>query len=157
MAGGAGLNRRASAGPRPIRRIWAMNLLVPFLCGTFTVPAHTGSPTTPISTGSWGGEHIRLVVSETGATLEYDCAAGTIDEPLRTDKEGNFDARGAHVLGHGGPRELGDPPPRRHPARYHGWTDGKEMRLTVTVLETGDVVGTFTLGFGRQAHLERCM
>ena len=29
--------------------------------------------------GEWGGEHIGLTVLAAGATLEYDCASGTID------------------------------------------------------------------------------
>ncbi len=44
-------------------------------------------------TGTWGGEHIGMIVSETGATLEYDCAHGAIDEPISHDENGEFQER----------------------------------------------------------------
>jgi hypothetical protein len=110
-----------------------------------------------VPTGSWGGEHIRLVVTDEGAKVEYDCGFGTIDEPLRLDKKNNFQAHGTHVFERGGPYHVGEPPPQRHPVTYHGWTDGRQMRLTVTLLETGKDVGTFALGLGRPPQLEKCL
>ncbi len=125
--------------------------------GLVTTPTHANSLSASVASGSWGGEHIHLVVTETAAKVQYDCAAGTIDEPLLPDKKGKFEARGMHVFESGGPRRLGEPPPKRHPALYRGWTDGREMRLTVTLLDTGKDVGTFSLGLGRPSLLERCL
>ena len=110
-----------------------------------------------VLTGSWGGEHIRLVVTKTGATVEYDCAFGKIEAPLLPDQEGNFEARGVHVFERGGPAQLGEPALRQHPAQYHGWTNGSHMRLTVTLLETGTHIGTFALDLGRQPLLVKCL
>ncbi len=107
--------------------------------------------------GAWGGEHIRLLVNESGATIEYDCAAGTIDEPLRPDDDGNFEARGTHVFEQGGPRTIGEPRPRPRSAHYTGWTDGAKMTLTVTLPRTSREVGTFSLGLGQRAQLEKCL
>lgn len=107
--------------------------------------------------GTWGGEHIRMVVSEAGAAVEYDCAVGAIDEPLKPDREGIFEARGTYVFERGGPRYQGEPPPKKHPASYRGWTDGSEMRLTVTLLDEKKDMGTFSLGRGRRAVLEKCL
>lgn len=126
------------------------------LCGLVPSLAHADTVGLPVPTGLWGGEHIRLVVTEIGAAVEYDCAAGRIDEPLLRNKEGNFEARGVHVFERGGPRQLGEPAPKRHPARYHGWTNGSQMRLTVTLSDTGTHVGTFSLDVGRQPLLEKC-
>jgi hypothetical protein len=111
----------------------------------------------PVPIGVWGGEHIRLVVTETGATVEYDCAVGRVDGPLLRNQEGHFEARGVHVFQSTGPRRLGDPEPTPHPARYQGWTDGSHMRLTVTLASTDKQVGTFSLDLGRQPRLERCL
>ena len=121
------------------------------------MPIHADAVGVPVPTGSWGGEHIQLVVTEAGAKVEYDCAFGRIDEPLLRDKEGNFEARGVHAFERGGPRQLGEPAPEPHPARYEGWTDGRQMRLTVTLPDKGKVVGSFSLGLGRQPLLEKCL
>jgi hypothetical protein len=127
------------------------------LHGFVTMAAHANALLKAVPTGSWGGEHIRLVVTDAGAMVEYDCAFGTIDEPLRLDKNGNFEAFGTHVIERGGPLQIGEPPPKRHPAMYRGWTDGRHMRLTVALLETGEDVGTFALGLGRPPQLEKCL
>lgn len=126
-------------------------------CGLVTVRAHADSVPKSVPTGSWGGEHIRLDVTETRAIVEYDCAVGTIDEPLLLDKEGRFEAHGTHAFARGGPGRPNEPPLKRHPVLYRGWTDGVEMRLSVTLLDTGHDVGTFSLGLGRRAILERCL
>ncbi len=125
--------------------------------GEFTLghgrPAELG----PCLLGTWGGEHVRLLVKERGATIEYDCAAGTIDEPLNPDTEGRFEVRGTHVFEQGGPRRTGEPQPRLRPALYQGWTDGARMRLTVSLPDTSRDVGTFSLGLGQRATLEKCL
>ena len=136
---------------------WKASLCITLICGLTPMTAHANALLKAVPTGSWGGEHIRLVVTGTGATLEYDCAFGRIDEPLLTDKNGNFEARGIHVFERGGPLEIGEPPPKRLPALYRGWTDGSEMSLTVILLETGKDVGTFKLALGRPPQLEKCL
>ena len=111
----------------------------------------------PITPSEWGGEHIGLtVLSAGGATLEYDCAAGTIDQAIVAGSDGNFVVQGTHTRGHGGPSRDGEIPDR-HPARYAGWTDGKEMRLTVTLTDTGEKLGDFTLVRGQSPRVFRCL
>lgn len=73
------------------------------------------------------------------------------------DKDGNFEARGNHVFERGGPYQVGEPPLKLHPVLYRGWTDGRQMRLTVALLETGEDVGTFALGLGRPPQLDKCL
>lgn len=106
--------------------------------------------------GAWGGAHISLQVASGDATLEYDCAHGSIDGPLRTDRDGRFDVTGTHVLEHGGPVRQGEPPDA-HPARYTGRTDGREMTLTVTLTDTGQRIGTFSLVRGQAGRILRCL
>jgi hypothetical protein len=110
-----------------------------------------------ITLGPWGGEHIKMIVTAGGAKIEYDCARGTIDEPLMVGNNGKFEANGSHVFERGGPISLGEPPPDRHPAQFHGWTDGRQMRLTVRLLDTDESVGTFTLGLGHSPLLDKCL
>jgi hypothetical protein len=146
------------------RIVWKGSLSLALICGLVltyglvTKSAEADSVVKSVPTGSWGGEHIRLDVTETGAKVEFDCAVGTIDEPLLLDKAGNFEARGTHAFARGGPGRPGMPAlHRQRPALYRGWTDAREMRLTVTLLDTGHDVGTFSLGQGRRANLERCL
>ncbi len=110
----------------------------------------------PITPSQWGGEHIGLTVSAAGATLEYDCASGTIDQPIVVGANGNFVAQGTHTRGHGGPSMVGEIPDR-HPARYDGWTDGETMKLSVTLTDTGQKLGDFTLVRGQTPHVFRCL
>jgi hypothetical protein len=133
------------------------SLYLILLCGLVPMLTHADAVGLPVPTGFWGGDHIRLVVTGTGATVEYDCGGGRIDEPLLPNKEGDFEARGVHVFGRGGPRQPGGPAPKQHPARYHGWTNGSQMRLTVTLSDTGKHVGTFSLRLGHQPLLEKCL
>ena len=132
-------------------------LYLALMYGLVTMPSQANSLLKSVPTGSWGGEHIRVAVLEEGAKIKYDCAFGTIDEPLLLDKDGNFEAHGTHVYERGGPLRLGEPPPERYPALYRGWTDGSQMHLTVTLLETGEVVGDFSLGLGRPPMIEKCL
>jgi hypothetical protein len=78
-----------------------------------------------VALGVWGGDHVNLVVTDAGGALEYDCAHGTIDQPLVIDSSGRFDLAGTHTREHGGPIRS-DEKPDKHPARYTGGTtDGQ--------------------------------
>jgi hypothetical protein len=106
--------------------------------------------------GVWGGDHIALVGSETGATVEYDCAHGTVDEALVPDKNGRIDVLGTHTREHGGPDREGEMPDV-HPARYQGYVSQGTLTVTVTLTDTGDVLGPFTLVRGDSGNLFKCL
>jgi hypothetical protein len=139
----------------------ALGLIV--ACGDTTLPDATAADSMnadaiAVPVGEWGGPHVRMTTTDTGASLEFDCAFGRIETPLRPDPDGTFDVAGVVMHEVGGPVAPDTPPPPPKPARYAGWTDGKEMRLTVTV--TGDggwELGTFSLGYGRRATLDKCL
>jgi hypothetical protein len=95
-------------------------------------------------------------VTSAGARLEYDCAEGVIEEPLRPDAEGRFTAKGLHTPGHGGPIRVGEILPAFR-ARYDGQVDGELMSLVVTFTETGVVLGSFRLRRGNSGLLVRCL
>lgn len=59
-----------------------------------------------LQTGSWGGSHIRIEVGPGSATIDYDCANGTINGPLTMDSKGHFTWRGFHNREHGGPIRI---------------------------------------------------
>lgn len=108
-----------------------------------------------IPNGNWGGQHIQLSVANGSATIEFDCANGKIDGPLRLNSRGRFDLRGTHVREHGGPVRS-DEEPTGAAARYTGWTDGKTMKLTVTLVNTNTVIGTFELTRGSEGRVFKC-
>jgi hypothetical protein len=109
-----------------------------------------------VAAGVWGGTGIRLDVTERGAAIEYDCAHGTIDEPLVVDRAGRISAQGTHVREHGGPiRE--DEPADRHPARYSGQLDRDTLQLTVTLTDTRQELGSFKVTRGSPGRLLKCL
>jgi len=108
-----------------------------------------------VETGIWGGAHIRLQVSASGAEVEYDCGHGTI-EKMTLDGDGRFDVRGTHTRERGGPVRLGEEA-NRLPARYIGKVEGQTMTLRVTLDEAGEEVGAFNLTQGRTARLVKCL
>jgi hypothetical protein len=116
----------------------------------------SGSNASTDLTGSWGAEHIGIVVIENGAKLEYDCAHGSIDEPLIVDENGGFEAVGVHVREHGGPIRLGEIPDE-HPARYKGYIKGNKMTLTVTLIDSEQKIGTFSLNRGAPPRVHKCL
>lgn len=130
--------------------------VMPLLLLLIGVSATCGSSLTgPIRPGDWGGEHIGLAVTQSGATLEYDCARGTIDEPL-VAAEGRFTAVGTHIREHGGPVREGEIP-ETHPARYDGRIDGETMVLEVTLTDSGEKLGSFGLVRGQSPRVLKCL
>jgi len=109
-----------------------------------------------VSLGAWGGDHVGLVLIVTGGTLEYDCAHGTIDQRFVTDSAGRFQLAGTHTREHGGPIRQDEKPDER-PALYSGAVDGDTMTLTVTLTDSNEVLGTFTLTRGRMARVVKCL
>jgi hypothetical protein len=109
-----------------------------------------------VSTGIWGGQHMRLEVSSSGASIEYDCAHGTIDQPMTLDSKGYFDVRGTHVTERGGPIREGERSDASA-ARYTGRIQGETMTITVLLSESKEIAGTFTLGYGKAPRLRKCL
>ena len=106
-----------------------------------------------VPSGEWGGEHVRLTVEPAGGTIEFDCAHGTLGQPLDLDAAGRFDVRGT-LVAEGGPVRP-DETENTRPARYRGETDGQRLTLEVT-LEGGEAAGTFSLTRGGRARLVKC-
>jgi len=110
----------------------------------------------PVASGRWTGTGIVLDVTAQGASIEYGCAHGTIDQPMVADRDGRFSVTGIHVREHGGPIRV-DEPADRHPARYDGVLAGASMRLTVTMTDLSQSVGAFDLTFGGSGLIAKCL
>ena len=113
------------------------------------------SSTTVGLIGTWGGDHVRITVGAASSLLEYDCARGSIDQPVTVDAAGRFDLAGTHVTEHPGP--VLETPLTVHPARYTGSTDGKTMTYTVTLTDTNQTFGPYTLALDAPGRVVKCL
>lgn len=119
---------------------------------------NTNSQSSPQSAdikGTWGAQGISMEVTETGAEIGYDCAHGSITEKIALDGKGHFSARGRHVREHPGPTRN-DEDQNGQAATYSGSVSGDTMTLTVTLADSKETVGTFTLTHGSSGRLRRC-
>ena len=117
-----------------------------------TAPVETNNK---LAKGVWGGQHIRLEVTDTGANIEYDCANSTIDKPIVRDREGNFDVRGKYMPEHGGPIRK-DEESNSYSVRYVGHASDKKLTLTITIPDKKETIGNFTLTHGSEGRVMKC-
>jgi hypothetical protein len=137
-----------------------MKHLIAFLTGAVLLGliGCGGDATGPIwqVTGTWGGPHIQLVATADGAALEYDCAHGSIDGSLTADARGQFTLTGTYTRESGGPIRSSDTPDV-HPARYQGKITGNELALTITLTDSGEMIGPYTLTRGESGRVYKCL
>lgn len=110
-----------------------------------------------VEKGLWGGDHVRLVVTDAGAEIEFDCAHGRMGS-LKTDAQGKFSVEGNFVFERGGGLSSGDKEDSR-PAQYSGRVEGKRMTLTVAIKSPGEIAEPtmYTLTHGREGNLTKCL
>jgi hypothetical protein len=102
----------------------------------------------------WGGHHVSMKVTPQGATLEFDCAHGTMLEPIEVNAQGKFAVRGTYTPERGGPVSRDNPPPDL-PATYKGSIEGDTMWLEIVLADKGPP-GLFTLTRGKVGRLVKC-
>jgi hypothetical protein len=108
------------------------------------------------SVETWGGEHVSADVGVDAVSFEFDCAHGRADGPLALGRGGSFDLRGYFVRERGAAASAGQEE-NRLPARYSGRVRHGTMTLAVTLTDTREEIGTFTLTRGRAGRLTKCM
>ncbi|MEJ2548038.1 MAG: hypothetical protein P8125_09500 [Gemmatimonadota bacterium] len=128
-----------------------VSLLVAAACSGFIY-----GPNGIVAVGSWGGSHVVLMLEDSGGSLDYDCAHGTIEPGWTLTDDGVFTGVGEHFIERGGPVQEGEILPAR-PAAYEGTIDEDRMRLTVTLTDSAQVVGTFDLRRGDEGQIFRCL
>ncbi len=114
-----------------------------------------GRPVKPktLAAGSYGSPQLLLVVGAESATLEFNCAQGTLPVPIALDAKGAFSVEGTYTQG------SGIQPPEPYPAqktRYQGTLRGKSLRLRGT-LPDGRALGPYVLTVGRDTQPAKCM
>jgi hypothetical protein len=135
------------------RTTTSLALLLLLLGGACSTPVN---PSDGRVAGEWGGQHVALTVTSTGAHVEFDCASGEITKPLTADSQGRFSIEGIYVREHPGPIHVGDDPDRQ-PARYSGRVDGTTMTLDVMLIASNQTVGSFTLTRDAQPRVLKCL
>jgi len=108
-----------------------------------------------VALGTWGGEHIRMIVTANGATIEYDCAQGAVTGKLTLDAERKFSIIGSHMREGPGPIRIGITRQGR-PARFDGQVNGDEMSLSVVLTDSNESIGDFVLRRGSEGRLRKC-
>jgi hypothetical protein len=123
---------------------------------------------TALSDGTWAGPGIVLSIKEGTALVEFDCAHGAIEGALQIDDSGHFKWKGQYEIGSGGPAQATVARAEENNgatqkqttapanASYEGIVNGREMTLTVTLLESHTGIGTFQLGEGQRPRLHKC-
>lgn len=104
----------------------------------------TGPKVGRVRSGTWGSDEAGLSVSVDGATAQFNCGSGRIGQPLLVDSRGRFDVPGIYFVtagpGNGNPRQ----------ARFTGRANDNTLELSVQLLDTGQVLGPFSLSFSRE-------
>lgn len=106
--------------------------------------------------GTWGGKRIGMEIADDRTVIEFDCAHAAINDPFVADRNGKFDLKGTYEAERPGPQRAGVPSNER-PARYTGSVNGKSMTLTITLTDTNETIGTFTLTHGVTAQIVKCL
>ena len=103
--------------------------------------------------GSWGGPHIGVDLEGGLGTVRFDCAAGSIDQPIISG--GPFKVPGTYRPGAAGPVRVGQIFIAKR-ATYSGTATKTEMTMTVT-LEDGEMLGPYSLKLGAVPEITRCL
>ena len=106
-----------------------------------------------VPAGKWGGQHVRLEVSGSGAEFEFDCAHGRMTGPL-TLQNGRFATPGTFVRERG--RVRMDDSDEGQRVYFKGEVQGARMTLIFSLTEDFSEAETFTLTHGVEARLFKC-
>jgi hypothetical protein len=121
----------------------------------YRILAMNTSTQKPLEPGLWGGRHISLEITESGATLEFDCAHGTIKGKIVPGKDGKVLLKGTYVQERPGPVRQNDVS-SGEPIELSGMLKGDKLRLTVRRPGSKRSIGTFTLIRGKEPFLVKC-
>ena len=135
--------------------VFSSILAFTFALAAPAVSADPRSEASKIPHGKWGGEHVILEVSASGAVIQFDCAHGAIPAPLALDSNGRFELSGDFVAEHGGPIRVGEIEKHRA-VRYSGRVRGGTMTLSVELGGDQESFGPFTLELGSDGRIVRC-
>jgi hypothetical protein len=103
----------------------------------------------------WGGRGISVRNGPSGASIDFDCARGSTDQPLRPDAAGDFSVSGTYTPERGGPVRR-DELPENLRATYKGNIAGDTMTLQVILTGNAGELPRFTLRRGSSGRVVKC-
>lgn len=115
--------------------------------------AQSGKSKKTVTTGLWGGPHLRMEVTTSGAELEFDCGEATISEPITLDANNTFHVSGSFKVGDFGPTRDEAKPEAN--AVFTGSVEGDSLKIEMAVAGQ-DQSRKFNLTHGREARLFKC-
>jgi hypothetical protein len=122
----------------------------------------TMSPVPEHVLGIWGGPHAGLAFQGGLGDAQFDCASGTIDEPIYPAKDGTFLGKGTYRTGAPGPVKVGQFF-KSQGAMFSGTVskgaakDGPRVMTLNVTLEDGTPLGPYTLTEGLPPQVTRCL
>jgi hypothetical protein len=134
-----------------LRRTAAI-LLTVVVCIAGSALAQSGKSKKTVASGLWGGPHLRMEVTASGAELEFDCGTASISEPLTLDADNHFRASGSYKVGDFGPTREDA---RAQDAVFTGALDGDTLKMEMAVAGR-EQPQKFTLTRGREPKLFKC-
>ena len=118
----------------------------------FTVSA-AAQKTTAVPKGEWGGRGIAMTITDAGASIQFDCADGTITKQLRINKDGGFTAEGTLMRNGPGPIRVGA---QGLAVIFTGKVTRKTMTLRMSDAKSGEKLGEYAATLGQTTRLHRC-
>jgi hypothetical protein len=140
-------------------------LLAPFLSAALLAGCATMPGKPDNLGGAWSGPHAALLFQGGLGEAQFDCASGTIDDPVFPGADGSFSAKGTYRAGAPGPVKVGQffksqaaiySGSVQSAGKNAGKSGPKAMTLNVT-LEDETRLGPFTLTEGAPPQLTRCL
>ena len=112
--------------------------------------AATSTPITEV-VGTWGGDNAGMIVNGTDIHVHIGCTLGDAVGPIHPGADGRFEIAGTY--------NVDAYPVNRgitHPATFSGQIVGQTMTLSVTLTDTGQVLGPVTLVYGKEPKMGPC-
>ena len=110
--------------------------------------------------GAWGGTGVALTVEESGASVEFDCAHGSITGRLALDANGRFELPGQFVRERPGPVRMGpngEVEEKGETATYSGRMQDGALLLTIRLEKGGRVLDELRLEQDKTPRLHKCL
>ena len=101
--------------------------------------------------GTWGGDNAGMIITGNDVHVHIGCTLGNTVRPIHPDANGRFEAGGTYNVD-AYPVDRGI----IHPATFSGRIVGRTMTLTVTLTDTGQVLGPVTLVYGKEPKMGPC-
>jgi len=131
-----------------------MKLLLVILCSLLIQKNENPEFTPALDTiGNWGTNKMTISISLKRIKINYECAHGEINEPLVLDKNGTFNVVGTHIQESG--KDLGKGEVSE-PVRYQGEFKNNELKISVTNVNTGELIISTTLQKNPNKHVLKC-